>query len=150
VSQEENLRKAINTRKSRIAERAHALAQPLAGVDPRGRPYRVSASGRLRAREEQLHLEQAVAELEIQLGDNSPSDLPKQQPRSSATPCKLEQLRKDCNLTYERLAEETGRMDAKTVRGHCHGKPMRPSSRELYIKAFERLGHTITVADLQD
>jgi DNA invertase Pin-like site-specific DNA recombinase len=67
VNQQQNCQGAIDKYKARIAEIAHALAQPLAGVDHLGRPYRASASSRLREREKQLHLERMVADLEAQL-----------------------------------------------------------------------------------
>jgi hypothetical protein len=62
---------------------------------------------------------------------------------------KLEQLRIDCNLTYEKLADATGTLDEKAVSAHCNGKRgMRLTTAHLYKQVFQRLGKTVEVADI--
>jgi hypothetical protein len=67
VNQQANLRGAIDKNKAHLIELTQALAQPLERPGQYGRPIRMSQRGRLRLREQQVHVERVIAELEAEL-----------------------------------------------------------------------------------
>lgn len=70
-------------------------------------------------------------------------------PVPEAVSSKLEQIRIECNLTYEELADKTGKLDDKAVSEHCNGKRgMQLKTAHLYKQVFERLGKTVEVTDI--
>jgi hypothetical protein len=71
-------------------------------------------------------------------------------PQATQAESKLERLRHECGLSHKGLADETGILNEKTVRGHCHGKPMRPATGKLYMQVFSRLlNRPVGLADIR-
>ena len=82
------------------------------------------------------------------VSDDAPMEV-RESPRVANPGATIDRLRKECGLTFEELADETG-IDERTIRRHVKGGGMRLSTRELYAQAFtKKLSRPVTITDLQ-